>query len=176
MWSLEDFNSHCLDKQPNEALHRTPLRSAGELDRAPGMARYLVGESPMARFTQSRRQGEGQGRRREAGSEGSLEQNRDPMNKNRIRGSHGRTSGHVIAKSLSIKAHGCKFGGRAGKADVLTSGGPRHVPESRLRRQQCRLIVARKSAEAIVGASRRAKRQGAASRPYVSWRFAAEYR
>src|SRR3989304_274895 len=35
------------------------------------MARYFVGESPIARFSQSRRQGEGQGRRREAGAEGS---------------------------------------------------------------------------------------------------------
>ncbi len=52
----------------------------------PGMARYFVGESPMARFTQSRRQGEGQGRRREAGSGGSPIRTRGAMNKNRIRG------------------------------------------------------------------------------------------
>ena len=38
---------------------------------APGMARYFVGESPMARFSQSRRQGEGQGRHREVGSIGA---------------------------------------------------------------------------------------------------------
>ena len=35
----------------------------------------------MARFTQSRRQGEGQGRRREAGSEGSAIRNGGAMNK-----------------------------------------------------------------------------------------------
>ncbi|MSQ21505.1 MAG: hypothetical protein EXR39_18685 [Betaproteobacteria bacterium] len=51
---------------------------------APGMARYLVGASPTARFSQSRRQGEGQGRRREAGSEGSPIRNCGAMNKNRI--------------------------------------------------------------------------------------------
>jgi len=48
------------------------------------MARYLVGASPIARFSQSRRQGEGQGRRREAGSEGSPIRNCGAMNKNRI--------------------------------------------------------------------------------------------
>jgi hypothetical protein len=51
---------------------------------APGMARYFIGASPMVRFSQSRRQGEGQGRRREAGSEGSPIQNCGAMNKNRI--------------------------------------------------------------------------------------------
>jgi len=40
----------------------------------------------MARFSQSRRQGEGQGRRREAGSEGSPIRNCGTMNKNRISG------------------------------------------------------------------------------------------
>ena len=39
-----------------------------------------------------RRISEAQGRRREAGSEGSVEQSRDPMDKNRIRGLPGRTS------------------------------------------------------------------------------------
>ena len=34
----------------------------------PGMARYFIGESPMARCSQSRKPGEGPGRRREAGS------------------------------------------------------------------------------------------------------------
>lgn len=53
---------------------------------APGMARYLVGASPTARLSQSRRQGEGQGRRREAGSEGSPIRNCGAMNKNRIGG------------------------------------------------------------------------------------------
>jgi len=50
---------------------------------------------------------EGQGRRREAGSEGSPEQSRDLMDKNRIRGSHGRTSWQESAKSIPIKGRGC---------------------------------------------------------------------
>ena len=48
------------------------------------MARYFMGESPTARFSQSRRQGEGQGRRREAGSEGSPIRNCGAMNKNEV--------------------------------------------------------------------------------------------
>lgn len=52
----------------------------------PGMARYFMGASPMARFTQSRRQGEGQGCRCETASGGSPIRNGGAMNKNRIRG------------------------------------------------------------------------------------------
>jgi len=44
------------------------------------------------------------------------------MNKNRIRGSSDRTSEQVIAKSISIKAPGCKFGGCVLKVVELTSG------------------------------------------------------
>lgn len=61
---------------------RTTRASSGPC--APGMARYFIGASPMARFSQSRRQGEGQGRRREAGSEGSPIRNCGAMDKNRI--------------------------------------------------------------------------------------------
>ena len=74
-----------------------------------------------------------QGRRREAGSEGSVEQSRDLTDRNRIRGRFGRTSGLMIAKSISIKGQGCKFGRCAAKAVVLTSGGLGRVPDSRLR-------------------------------------------
>ena len=70
------------------------------------------------------------GARREAGSEGSVEQTRDPMDKNRIRGRAVRTSGQETAKSISIKGRSCTFGGCAGKAAELTSGGLRRVPES----------------------------------------------
>ena len=70
-----------------------------------------------------RRASEAQGRRREAGSEGSVEQNRGPMDKNRIRGLPGRTSRHVAAKSRAIKGRGGRSGGRAAKAVELTSGG-----------------------------------------------------
>ncbi len=70
----------------NPAVERTCAKSrAGRsLLRVPGMARYFMGASPMARFTQSRRQGEGQGRRREAGSGGSPIRTGGAMNKSRI--------------------------------------------------------------------------------------------
>jgi hypothetical protein len=47
-----------------------------------------------------------QGRRRQAGSEGSVEETRDLTNRNRIGGSLGRTSGLMIAKSISRKTEG----------------------------------------------------------------------
>ncbi len=81
-----------------------------------------------------RRISEAQGRRREAGSEGSAEQSCDPMNKNRIRGLPGRTSEREVAKSSAIKGRGGKSGGDAAKAVGLTSGGLRRVRESRTER------------------------------------------
>ena len=77
-----------------------------------------------------RRVSEAQGRRREAGSEGSVEQSRDPMDKNRIRGLPGRTSERDVAKSAAIKGRGGKSGGDAAKAVGLTSGGLRRVRNS----------------------------------------------
>ena len=74
------------------------------------------------------------GNRREAGSEGSAEQSCDLTNRNRIRGIPGRTSGHMTAKSLSIKARGCKSGRCAVKAVELTSGGLRRVLKTGLRK------------------------------------------
>src|SRR6266446_5071691 len=61
-----------------------------------------------------------QGQNREGLSEGSVEQSRDPTNRNRIRGSAGRTSGQDVAKSISIKGQNCKSGGCAMKAVGLT--------------------------------------------------------
>ncbi len=81
-----------------------------------------------------RRISEAQGRRREAGSEGSVEQSRDPMDKNRIRGLPGRTSEQAIAKSAAIKGRGGKSGGCAVKAVGLTSGGLRRVRNPRTER------------------------------------------
>ena len=81
-----------------------------------------------------RRISEAQGRRREAGSEGSVEQSRDPMDKNRIRGLPGRTSEPMIAKSTAIKGRGGKSGGCAVKAVGLTSGGLRRVRKPRTER------------------------------------------
>ncbi|WP_339748299.1 hypothetical protein [uncultured Rubinisphaera sp.] len=69
------------------------------------------------------KESEVQGRRREAGSEGSVERKREPMNKNRIGGCFGRTSQHVMTKSTSIKDQGSKSGGCAWKIVRLTSGG-----------------------------------------------------
>jgi len=50
---------------------------------------------------------EAQGQHREVLSEGSVEQNRDSTNRNRIRGSAGGTSGQKATKSIPIKRLGC---------------------------------------------------------------------
>ena len=62
-----------------------------------------------------------------------MEQTREPMDKNRIRGIRRRASGQMTAKPISIKGAGCKFGGCARKAIELTSGDLPLVAESRLR-------------------------------------------
>ena len=66
---------------------------------------------------------EAQGQNREELSEGSVEHRRDPTNRNRIRGRASRTSGRVIAKSISIKDWSCKSGGGAATAVELTPRG-----------------------------------------------------
>ena len=91
-----------------------------------------------------------QGHHREAVSEGSTEQTRDLTNRNRIRGIPGRTSGQRIAKSISIKAQGCRSGRDAGKAIELTQGGLRCVPTSELREPQGDLTAAQESAEGVI--------------------------
>ena len=63
-----------------------------------------------------------QGRRREAGSERSVEQTHEPMNKNPIRGIARGTSGQRTTKSIFIKHAGCKSGGCVRKAVEFTSG------------------------------------------------------
>jgi hypothetical protein len=55
------------------------------------------------------------------------------MDKNRVGGIGRRTSGLVIAKSISIKGTGCKSGGCVRKAVELTSGDLPFVPDSGLR-------------------------------------------
>ena len=80
-----------------------------------------------------------------------MEQNRDLTNRNRIRGISGRTSGRLVAKSISIKGQGCRFGRGAGKAIELTQGGLRHVPTSELGEPRGDLTAAQESAEGIVG-------------------------
>ena len=76
---------------------------------------------------------EAQGRSREAGSGGSVEQKCEPMNKNRIRGMQRRASWQLTTKPPSIKDAGCKSGGCALKAVELTSGDLWRVVDSRLR-------------------------------------------
>ena len=73
---------------------------------------------------------EAQGRHREVGSEGSVEQRYGPMYKNRIRGLRRRTSEQLIAKSVSIKDAGGKSGGRVSKAVELIAGDLLQVTES----------------------------------------------
>ena len=80
-----------------------------------------------------------------------MEQTYEPMDKNRIGGIRRRTSGQMIAKSISIKGAGCKSGGCALKAVELTSGGLLHVPETELRVERFTLSVQQKSAAGIVG-------------------------
>ena len=62
-----------------------------------------------------------------------MEQTYEPMNKNRIGGIPCRTSGHMTAKSISIKGTGCRSGGCVRKAVELTSGDLSFAVESRLR-------------------------------------------
>ena len=73
-----------------------------------------------------------QGRHREVGSEGSVEQRYGPMYKNRIRGLRRRASRHMTTKSVSIKDAGSKSGGRVLKAAELITGDLRHVSDSGL--------------------------------------------
>jgi hypothetical protein len=62
------------------------------------------------------------GASQEGWSEGSVEQNCDPTNRNRIQGDAGRTSWLETAKSSSIKALRRRSGGCAAKAVELTPG------------------------------------------------------
>ena len=80
-----------------------------------------------------------------------MEQNRDLTNRNRVRGIPGRTSGRLIAKSISIKDQGCRSGRGAGKAIELTQGDLRRVPTLELGEPQGDLTAAQESAEGIVG-------------------------
>ena len=73
----------------------------------------------------------------------------------------GRTSGLVIAKSISIKGLECRSGGCAPKAVELTPGDLPGVLETGLMKPQGDLIVGQKSAEGIVrGQPRKARTSG----------------
>jgi hypothetical protein len=80
-----------------------------------------------------------------------VEQTYEPMYKNRIRGIRCRTSGHVTAKSISIKGTGCKSGGCVRKAVELTSGDLPFVLDSELRVERSVLTGRQKSAEGVGG-------------------------
>jgi hypothetical protein len=56
----------------------------------------------------------------------------------------------MIAKPISIKGTGCKFGGCARKAVELTSGDLPFVPETGLRVERSILTGRQKSAEGVV--------------------------
>ena len=79
-----------------------------------------------------------------------MEQRYEPMYKNRIGGIRCRASEHMIAKRISIKGTGCKFGGCVRKAVELTSGDLPFVPESGLRVKRFILTERQKSAEGVV--------------------------
>ena len=64
-----------------------------------------------------------------------MEQKREPMNKNRIRGIRRRASWQLTTKPISIEGAGCKSGGGALKAVELTSGDLLLVAESRLKEE-----------------------------------------
>ena len=66
----------------------------------------------------------------------------------------------MIAKRISIKGTGCKFGGCVRKAVELTSGELPFVPESGLRVEQATLIGRQKSAEGVVCAGQRMNQEG----------------
>jgi hypothetical protein len=66
---------------------------------------------------------EAQGRRREAVSEGSVEQRREPIDKNQIGGLRRWTSWLMAAKSTTIKGAGGKSGGLRAEGGRSYDGG-----------------------------------------------------
>ena len=92
---------------------------------------------------------EAQGRTGDGGSERSVEQKREPMDKNRIKGIRCRASWQVTAKPISIKGTGCRSGGCAWKVVGLTSGGLSSVLETGLSNERSEQIGRQKSAGGI---------------------------
>src|SRR5712664_732296 len=118
-----------------------------------------------------RRISEAQGRRREAGSEGSVEQNRDPMDKNRITRLVRPDERAGNREVHTIKELSSRFGGCAAKAVELTSGDLRRVSQSGLAGSREPVIAWQKSAEGIVAGStrRRTERWKGDGRAGCSW-------
>ena len=73
---------------------------------------------------------EAQGRHREVGSEGSMEQRYGLRDKNWIIGLRRRTSWQLTTKSVSIKDAGGKSGSRVSKAVELIAGDLLQVSDS----------------------------------------------
>jgi hypothetical protein len=96
------------------------------------MSGSFGGASPSSNLMEVK-DSEAQGRHREVLSEGSVEQRREPTNRNRIRGIPSRASGQMTDKPISIKGSGCKSSGCALKAVELTPGGLAGVSKRRLR-------------------------------------------
>ena len=88
----------------------------------PGMRAVWEGASPSANLMEVKAR-EAQGRHREVGSEGSVEQTYEPTNGNWISRRQGRTSQRVVTKSISIKDRKRKSSGCVRKGSVLTPGG-----------------------------------------------------
>jgi hypothetical protein len=82
-----------------------------------------------------------------------VEQKREPMNKNRIRGIQRRASGPMTAKPIFIKGAGCKSGGCARKAVELTSGDLPFVVDTRLGMKRFISIGGQKSAEGVLASN-----------------------
>jgi len=129
---------------------RPNSRSRLTFDESPLRESCTVGSGGRCRVTRTSTR-QAQGRHREVASEGSVEQNRGLTNRNRISGISGRTSGRLIAKSISIKGQGCRSGRGAGKAIELTWGGLCRVPISELREPRGDLTATQESADGIVG-------------------------
>ena len=100
---------------------RPSLRLAQGMVSCAEHVQQLGGVSPL-HIKMGRSDSEAQGRHREVGSEGSVEQKREPMDKNRIRGLGRRTSVLPIAKSTTIKSARGRSGGCAWKAVRLITG------------------------------------------------------
>ena len=89
---------------------------------------------------------EAQGRNREGASEGSVKRNREPTNRNRIRGAADQGELTATSEALAAKERWRKSGGCAVKANSLTQGDlALRLKGRRLRRRS------EKSAEVVVG-------------------------
>ena len=93
----------------------------------PGTRFVWEGESPSANLMEGKAS-EAQGRHREVGSEGSVEQTYEPTHRNWISRRQGRTSQRVVTKSLSTKIRKRKSSGCVRKDRVLTPGGLGRCP------------------------------------------------